>query len=99
MKTILVAGLLALASLGGTATASASALSCIDTGSQWRACVENGCVIVDGPMIHAEECVAIMDLDHCVETGSQWRACVVYPCVIVDGAAFHKEVCLSRVSA
>ena len=95
MKLPLVSALLLLAPLAPSATAAAPA--CIDTGSQWRICVEDRCAIVDGPAFHAERCVALKDF--CVETGSQWQACVDYPCVIVDGAAFHEEICLDRIAA
>lgn len=94
---LVILGLL-LTALAPLAAPTAAA-ACTPPVSQWGVCVERGCVIVDGPAIHEEECVTIFVEDVCTPPWSQWGACVEWPCVILDGPAIHREVCFDRVMA
>lgn len=96
MKTILLAASLALLGFLPVAAAADADVCALPPVSQWQACVEHGCAIVDGPALHREACVTpIIGVGEvCTPAVSQFGACVDLPCVVVDGPAFHRVVCI-----
>lgn len=99
MKTFLLAASLAVLAFVPVAAADADVCA-LPPVSQWQACVENGCAIVDGPALHREVCAGqlIGEIDVCTPGVSQWRVCLGLPCSTVDGPAIHRDVCLPALA-
>lgn len=99
MHALPLAASLVLLSFVPVAAADAD-LCALPSVSQWQACVENGCAVIDGPAIHREACAGqlIGDIDVCTPGVSQWRVCVGLPCSSVDGPAIHRDLCVPALA-
>lgn len=99
MNALLLAASVVLLSVVPVAAADAD-LCTLPPVSQWQACVENGCAIVDGPAIHREVCAGplIGDIGVCTPGVSQWRVCLDLPCSSIDGPAIHRDLCIPALA-